>query len=215
MATTPGMSQSPINFCQRDITFVDHLPKIDFSYPHSTDVTLVNTGSPGEFATIRADVRAGAAHLTLDGVRYHLEQFHWHTPSEHEVEGRDTPLEMHFVHRPADRPFLVLAVFIERGRANAAIDPLFRELPAQPGGTHIVPDVRLLGLLPHKQASWRYSGSLTTPPFTEPVQFIVFTDPITLSTRQIDAFEQLFGDGNSREIQPLNGRRILSDAAVQ
>jgi carbonic anhydrase len=212
MAANPGTSQSPINFREKEITFVDRLPRIDFCYPQSTDLTLVNTGSPDEFATIRADVPADAAYITLSGVRYDLEQFHWHTRSEHEIEGRDTPLEMHFVHRPADRSFLVLAVFIKRGRANSAIDPIFRELPERHGGTHIVSGVRLMPLLPDGRESFRYSGSLTTPPFTEPVPFIVLAHSITLSGRQIDAFRELFEDGNSREVQPLNDREVLSDA---
>jgi len=210
--TIPGTSQSPIDFCKNEIKFVDCLPSIDFAYPQSTAVTLVNTGSPNEFATIRADVPTGAAHITIGGIRYDLLQFHWHTPSEHEIEGRNTPLEMHLVHRRADGALLVIGVFIEQGHANRAIDPIFRELPEQPGGTHIVPDVHLRGLLPDGRVSFRYSGSLTTPPFTEPVSFIVFANSITLSRRQIDAFRELFEEGNCRKVQPLNGREVLSDA---
>lgn len=212
MTIIPGMSQSPIDFCKNEIKFVDHLPRIDFSYPQGTDVTLVNIGSPGEFATIRADVPTGAAHITLSRIRYDLLQFHWHTPSEHEIEGRDTPLEMHLVHRRADGALLVIGVFIERGRANRALDPVFKELPEQPGGTRIVPNVRLRGLLPDERESFRYSGSLTTPPFTEPVAFIMFANSITLSGRQINTFQELFNKGNSRKVQPLNGREVLSDA---
>ncbi|MGQ0778235.1 MAG: carbonic anhydrase [Pseudonocardiales bacterium] len=210
--TAPGTSQSPIDFCKNEIKFVDHLPSIDFSYPQSTDVTVVNTGSPDEDATIRADVPAGAAHITLCGARYDLSQFHWHTPSEHEIEGRHTPLEMHLVHRRKDGAFLVIGVFIERGRSNKAIDPIFRELPEQSGGTRIVPDVRLRGLLPDKRESFHYSGSLTTPPFTEPVSFIVFANSITLSRQQIDSFQKLFENNNCRKVQQLNGREVLCDA---
>jgi carbonic anhydrase len=90
-----------------------------------------NTGTPGEFATVRADVPAGAAHITLGGVRWALEQFHWHTPSEHEIEGRDTPLEMHLVHTRADGALVVIAGFIERGRENDAIERMFGDLPDQ------------------------------------------------------------------------------------
>jgi carbonic anhydrase len=175
-------------------------------------VTLVNTGSPSEFATVRADVPAGAAHVTLAGVRWELEQFHWHTPSEHEMEGRDTPLEMHFVHTRADEAILVIAVFIERGRENGAIEPMFRDLPDQPNDTRDVSDVALRALLPEKRVSFRYTGSLTTPPFAEPVRFVVLADSISVSRRQIGAFRELFEEGNSREVQPLNGRKVRSDA---
>jgi carbonic anhydrase len=205
-------SQSPIDFRNSNVTFVERLPRIAFGYPKRIDATLLNTGSPGEFATIRADLPAGAAHITLSGVRWDLEQFHWHTPSEHEIEGRDTPLEMHFVHRRADGAFLVIAVFMERGRKNHAIEPLFEALPDRPSEARDVPGVRLRRLLPGERESFRYSGSLTTPPFTEPVLFVVFAESIDVSRRQIGAFQELFPDGNSREVQPLNGREVLSDA---
>jgi carbonic anhydrase len=211
-AASARPSQSPIDFRPRDITFVNRLPRIGFRYPQSVDVTLVNTGSPDEFATIRADVPAGAAHITLNSVRWDLQQFHWHTPSEHEIEGRDTPLEMHFVHGRADGAILVIAVFMKRGHKNRAIEPMFRELPDQPEETRDVSGVRLRDLLPDERESFRYSGSLTTPPFTEPVRFVVFAESIRLSERQIGAFREVFEEGNSRELQPLNGRKVRSDA---
>jgi carbonic anhydrase len=203
--------QSPIDLRRSEITFVRPLRRIRFRYPRRVEVRLVNTGSPGEFATVRAEVPAGAAHITLGGVRWGLEQFHWHTPSEHEIEGRRTPLEMHFVHTSADGAILVIAVFIERGRNNGAIEPMFRDLPDQPNGTRDVSGVRLRALLPEERESFRYSGSLTTPPFTEPVRWVVMADSISASRRQIGAFRELFDEGNSREVQPLNGRKVRSD----
>jgi carbonic anhydrase len=204
--------QSPIDLRRDEIAFVRRLPSIRVRYPRRVDVTLVNTGSPDEYATVRAEVPAGAAHVTVGGVRWNLEQFHWHTPSEHEVEGRDTPLEMHFVHTRADEAILVVAVFVERGRRNRAIEPMFRGLPDQPNETREVSGVRLRALLPERRESFRYRGSLTTPPFTEPVRFVVLADPISVSKRQIADFRELFPEGNSREVQPLNGRKVRSDA---
>jgi carbonic anhydrase len=211
-SAAPLPRQSPIDLRRSEITFVKRLPRIRFRYPRRVDVTLVNTGSPGEFATVRADVPAGAAHITIGGVRWELEQFHWHTPSEHEIEGRDTPLEMHFVHTRADEAILVVAVFIEQGRKNGSIEPMFRDLPDQPNDTRDVSDVRLRALLPEETESFRYTGSLTTPPFTEPVRLVVLADSISVSRRQIAAFRELFEEGNSREVQPLNGRKVRSDA---
>jgi carbonic anhydrase len=204
--------QSPIDLRRRRTTFVERLPKVSFRYPEEIDVTLVNTGSPDEFATVRADVPEGAARLFIKGTRWDLVQFHWHTPSEHEVNGRKRPMEMHLVHSRPDGALLVTAVFIERGRANRALGPLFRRFPAQPGETRDVANARLRDLLPASRRSFRYSGSLTTPPFTEPVRFIVLADPIEASRRQIGRFEGVFPEGNTREVQALNGRRVLSDA---
>jgi carbonic anhydrase len=203
-------SQSPIDIRQDEITFVKRLPRIRFAYPQWIGVRLENTGE-GEFDTVRANVPPGAAQIVLSGVRWELLQFHWHSPSEHEIEGRDTPLETHFVHRRADGALLVVAVFIERGRRNRAIEPMFGDLP-EPGEVRDVSRVRLKELLPDEHESFRYSGSLTTPPFTEPVRFVVLAESITLSRRQIGAFQALYPDGNSREVQALNGREVLSDA---
>lgn len=207
----PGAEQSPIDFREDEITFVDELPRLDFSYPRKTDVTLVNTGSPDEEATIRADVPAGTAFLTVGGARYELLQFHWHTPSEHEVEGRRTPLEMHFVHRAADGSLLVVGVFIDEGRKNQKLEGIFGTLPEHEGETATVARVKLESLLPRERESFRYDGSLTTPPFTEGVRWIVLAEPISVSERQVDAFQELFEEGNSREVQPLNGRVVSSD----
>lgn len=211
-ALASGSAQSPIDFREKEITFVDHLPRVRFSYPRSTDVTLVNTGSPDKFATVRADVPAGTAFITVHSVRYDLAQFHWHTPSEHTIEGQRAPLEMHLVHRKPNGSFLVIGIFIEPGRVRSAIDPIFRALPKQPGTTHDVPNVHLRNLLPHRRESFRYSGSLTIPPFTEGVDFIIFTNSISFLPQQIRAFRELFENGNNREVQPLNGREIRSDA---
>ncbi len=123
-----GASQSPIDFRADDITFVDRLPRIRFEYPRHVDVTLVNTGSPNEEATVRADVPAGAAYVMQRGVRYDLLQFHWHTPAEHTVEGVREPLEMHLVHRRDDGSLLVIGVLIEEGDRNRPIAPIFANL---------------------------------------------------------------------------------------
>jgi carbonic anhydrase len=203
--------QSPIDFRPFRITRLERLPRPAFDYPDSIDVTLVNTGSPDELASVRAELRPGAAGLSMAGRSWDLVQFHWHTPSEHTVEGRHRALEMHLVHTNADGGFLVLAVFVRRGRSNRALAPLFRNLPQRPDGQRRVPDVRLPQLLPELRPSIRYSGSLTTPPYTERVRWVVFTDPIEASRRQIASFRRLFPEGNSRETQHLNGREVVTD----
>ena len=173
-------SQSPIDFRPDEITFVDSLPEITFTYPPTVDVTLVNTGSPDEEKTVRADVPAGAAHIEVSGERWELVQFHWHTPSEHQIEGQATPLEMHLVHHrsdgtASDGPFLVVGVFLEEGPENSALAPIFESISMVDAAdeTVPVPDVDLTGVLPAGRESFRYSGSLTTPPFTEPVTWVV------------------------------------------
>ncbi|MDA0167405.1 carbonic anhydrase family protein [Solirubrobacter ginsenosidimutans] len=208
----PGSAQSPIDLRRSEVTFVKHLPTIRFAYPRKADVTLNNTGSPGEEATVRAEVPAGAASITLSGTTYALQQFHWHTLSEHEIDGRRSPMEMHLVHSASDGSLLVIGVLIEQGRANRVLARIFDALPETAGETRPVTGVRIDDLLPDDVSSYRYTGSLTTPPFTEGVRWIVLAHPITLSKHQIQAFRELFEDGNSREVQPLNGRKVFSDA---
>ena len=218
IATTPvfgaepavGLEQTPIDIRAEDVTLVDELPELKFRYS-KTPVTAINTGSPDEHATVRADVPAGAARLTVNGKTYQLLQFHWHTPAEHLLQGGRFPLEMHFVHRADDGSLLVVGVWIEEGKKHKELDKIFGHLPEHPGDTVSVARLNLKKLLPGNLESFRYKGSLTTPPFTEGVSWVVLADSIEMSAEQIEAFQHLFHEGNSREVQPLNGRQILSD----
>jgi carbonic anhydrase len=208
------LAQSPIDIRAEDVAVVNHLPSLDFTYSKHTALTVINTGSPDEEATVRAVVPAGAGKLTVDGVTYNLLQFHWHTPSEHLIEGEGTPLEMHLVHQAADGSLLVVAVFIVQGERHPELDKIFAHLPGTAGQSTAVADFNLRELLPDERESFRYQGSLTTPPFTEGVQFVVLEQAVELSRRQIEAFLQLFPEGNSREVQPLNGRTVRTDTDI-
>ena len=104
----------------------------------------------------------------------------------------------------------MIGALIKQGRANPVLAPIFDDLPAMAGETRPVAGVRIDDLLPDDVSSYRYMGSLTTPPFTEGVRWIVLAHPITLSKHQIHAFQELFEEGNSREVQPLNGRKIAA-----
>lgn len=212
-ALAQGLAQSPIDIQAADLTIVDNLPALYFNYDTDVALTVVNTGSPDEFATVRAVVPAGEGKLRVNGVNYNLLQFHWHTPSEHLIEGRSFPLEMHFVHQADDGSgsFLVVAVLLEHGPRHAELEKIFGHLPASAGQSTAVGGFDLTKLLPAGRESFRYTGSLTTPPFTEGVQFVVLADSARVSKGQIGAFLSLFPEGNSREPQPLNGRTVRSD----
>src|SRR5687768_4093182 len=97
-----GMEQSPVDIRANEVTFVENLPALHFIYGTSFFLNVVNTGSPDEEATIRANVPAGAGRLQVEGVTYNLLQFHWHTHSEHLIEDEEFPLEMHLVHQAND-----------------------------------------------------------------------------------------------------------------
>jgi carbonic anhydrase len=221
--TSSGLEQTPIDIRNEDLTFVENLPALGFSYETRTALTVVNTGSPGEFNTIRA-VPAGGSNNTLtvagDPHSYRLAQFHWHTPSEHELNGRKFPMEMHLVHKFDDGTptgkLKVVGVFIKTGRENSELAKIFSHLPEQKDESRAVARFNLTKLLPQGLESYRYDGSLTTPDpssglFMEGVKWVVLAEPIEMSQQQIETFKRLFPEGNSREVQPLNGRTIQTD----
>jgi len=153
---------------------------------------------------------AGADDLTIGRDTYGLVQYHFHHRSEHTVHGKHYPMEMHLVHKGNGGKLAVVAVFIEEGAHNKAFDPIWNNLPKQRGVETHYPSVHVDvdKLLPRNRTSYRYDGSLTTPPCSEGVRWIVLKTPIQLSKAQIRAFTAIIHD-NSRPTQPLYGRPVL------
>lgn len=208
--TLAGMeAQSPIDI-RSDNTFFKQLSPLKFDLSSATDLSVVNNGSPSEESTIRANVQPGEGSLTLDGKTYSLVQFHFHQPSEHLENSKPAAMEMHLVFADASK-LLVVGRWVNEGSFNSTLDPIFSNLPQTVNDVHAVNDFNLNSLLPSSMESFRYTGSLTTPPFTEGVEWINLAEPLEMSSSQIDAFETLFPEGNAREVQPLNGRIILTD----
>ncbi|MEM9301161.1 MAG: carbonic anhydrase family protein [Pseudomonadota bacterium] len=161
--------------------------------------------------TIQINVDAGDT-LTLEGKQYDLVQFHFHAPSEHTVDGRHYPMEMHLVHQAVDGSLAVVGVFIEDGDHNAAFDTIWENLPTTAGEMAHLEDVAMNvdDALPVDNGDWRYEGSLTTPPCTEGVRWVVMQQPIEFDTAQIDRFRAIFS-GNNRPVQALHGRAIVAE----
>ncbi len=213
---SPGTAQSPINIETGGLAESD-LPALRFHYPKKTTLEVVNTGSPDRFATVKASIAPGEARLRLGGEWYNLLQFHWHTPGEHELDGQEFPMEMHLVHQREGATgtdgLLVVGVWLERGQRHSELDKIFADLPGKDQAM-LVQDFKLRRLLPKDLESFRYLGSRTIPPFAEGVQWVVLAAPLEVSEEQIAAFMALFPEGNSREVQPLNGRQVLTDVNV-
>lgn len=204
-------AQSPIDI-RSDSTYYGNLPKLNFNLSSDTALTVINNGSPDHESTIRANVSPGEGTLMLSGHQWNLAQFHFHTPSEHLINGRASPMEMHLVFSDAADNLLVVGRDIERGLfKNQALAPIFSDLPQTAEETLHIGHFNLNSLVPDYLGSFRYSGSLTTPPFTEGVSWVDLASPLYLSGSQIDAFKSLFPEGNSREVQDLNGRIVLTD----
>jgi carbonic anhydrase len=131
--------------------------------------------------TIEVETGGGNA-LETDGVRYELVQFHFHTPSEHRVAGRGFDVELHLVHRSAQGSLAVLGVFLRRGAESGALAPIFESLPDDVDVHHPLGEEFDPGsFLPRSRSHYRYAGSLTTPPCSEGVRWIVLAEPVTIS----------------------------------
>jgi carbonic anhydrase len=194
-----GRRQSPIDLVR---PARGRLPRLRFSYRNSS-FALDNNGHSVEAQAQSRNV------VTVSGVGYRLSQLHFHAPSEHLMAGRSFGLELHLVNQSSSGRLLVLGVLIRPGRANPAFDRLIAALPVSPGQHRRLAGLNPLSLLPEKGqgARYTYSGSLTTPPCTQGVDWNVFATPFELSTAQIRRFTAIYAH-NNRPLQPSNGRAV-------
>lgn len=190
------------------------LPALRFEYG-PTALMVVNNGH-----TVQANVLTpGAGTLRVDGRSYRLQQFHWHTPSEHWLDGDPSPMELHLVHQAPGGARLVVGALVRAGDENAELAKFWDELPGEKGDQVDLTGFDLAKLLPAGFASYRYNGSLTTPPCDEGVRWAVLAEGVEMSPAQITAFQAIFsGDhfpvGNARPPLARNHRRVVSDVGV-
>jgi carbonic anhydrase len=196
-----GHEQSPIDI--RGARLNKALQPIQFHYIAGA-VTVENNGH-----TVEVLVKPGS-YIVADGVRYELVQFHFHHPSEETVSGKRSDISIHLVHKSADGKLAVLAVRVRENMdaPNAVLAQLWPHMPKTAGASEKVAEmVNPGGLLPADRGYWTYTGSLTTPPCTEGVRWIVFEQELTLSRDQLRAFVALY-KLNARAVQDAHGRRI-------
>ena len=198
-----GKRQSPINIDDGD-TLQGPAEPLLFNYQPS-DGSVVNNGH-----TIQVDV-AGDNTLTVRGSVYKLLQFHFHTPSEERINYRGFAMVAHLVHRNNEGQLAVVAVLLEAGVANELIHRVWTHLPLDGGDRVRLPSglIDLNALLPKDQRYYQFFGSLTTPPCTEGVLWMVLKQPTLVSRDQIRLFTQLFPN-NARPVQPVNARPVRS-----
>lgn len=214
-----GRRQSPVNLTVFTRNPEDGLaghdtsesPRITFDYRkspirilrQSNVIDVLNSGH-----TIQINPE-GESVLDLDGERFRLVQYHFHAPSEHTLEGRRFPMEVHAVHQNDSGDLAVVGAFIREGAIHPTVAKLWQHIPEEDGMVDHHEDVKVLigEFLPDSVHVYRYSGSLTTPPCSENVLWLVIAEPIELSPEQIETFENLYA-GNNRPLQPLNSRTI-------
>lgn len=204
-ACSTGTEQSPV-----DIAAGTTLNSGDLAYNYQPSaVNILNNGH-----TIQVNYDAGSS-LELDNDTYQLLQFHFHAHSENTLAGQPAPMEMHLVHQNAAGDLAVVGAWLESGSENAAFASVFDNLPPAESEAEAVASatVNVDELLPADRSYYRFNGSLTTPPCSEGVKWIMLSTPIELSADQLGAFTAIF-DNNYRPVQPLNERTFLTSAQI-
>lgn len=193
-----GTRQSPIDI--RDGIKVDLDPVI-FDYKPAR-FSVVDNGH-----TIQVNLGAGN-YISVMGRMYELQQFHFHRPSEERVNGQSFQMVAHLVHKNADGKLAVVAVLIEEGKAHGTVQSVWNNLPLEKNEA-VSPAIGmdLNQLLPERREYYTYMGSLTTPPCSEGVLWIVLKEPIQMSSQQIAIFARLY-PMNARPLQIQAGRLI-------
>jgi carbonic anhydrase len=193
-----GKRQSPIDI--RDGIKVD-LEQIGFDY-HPSSFSEIDNGHT-------VDVSIGGGNfITVGNQTYELQGFHFHRPSEERVNGKGTEMVMHLVHKGVDGSLAVVAVLLERGKPNPLIQTVWNNLPLEKQ-TAVSPSIVIdpLSALPEKREYYTYMGSLSTPPCTENVLWMVMKQKMTASPEQMALFSRLY-PLNARPVQQAYGRMI-------
>lgn len=196
-----GKKQSPIDIVG---AVEGDLPELKYNYSDTT-LSLVNNGH-----SIQANYSEGSS-INVGGDTYQLLQFHFHSLSENKIDGQFFPVEAHLVHANASGDLAVVAVMFAEGAANPLLERLWGYTPSKANSTTTVPtaSINVSDLLPKSADYYGFTGSLTTPPCTEGVRWMVLQNPVTASPAQIAKFRSFFGDHDTnRPVQPLNGRVV-------
>jgi len=204
-----GKNQSPIDLRDQTAVGTNGLPQLDIHY-RDVPLKVLNNGH-----TLQVNYPLGS-YIKVGGHRYELLQFHFHTPSEHKKEGFNYPMEVHLVHKDGDGNLAVMGIIFQEGEDNEHVQTLLNHLPKKVGKQEIHRNVNLNPVLfmPGNTDFYKYSGSLTTPPCSEGVYWMVFKQPIEASAEQIQKMNEVMGE-NARPVQEINSRAVLKSWAEQ
>ncbi|XP_076925678.1 alpha carbonic anhydrase 7-like [Bidens hawaiensis] len=203
-----GDLQSPIDLTHKRVQTTSSLGRLDRDYK-AANTTLVNRGHD-----MMLKWTGGAGHININGTKYQLNQLHWHTPTEHTVNGRRYNLELHLVHQSIDGKIAVVGIMYKIGRPDSILslmEPYFKSLAATKGVEMSVGIMDPRGIKVGSRKYYRYIGSLTTPPCYQNVIWTIVKKVRTVSREQLHAIREAVHDdaeANSRPVQPLNNRWI-------
>lgn len=205
-----GKKQSPININTNNTVELEM--NLNFSDFHYTKTTKINSVTNNGH-TIEYDFDSGNNTIVFEGKEYTLKQFHFHSPSEHKINGVQYPLEMHLVHyNKKTNDYLVFALMAEQGDSSPTFNFLEKFLPLAVNETKKVNSNYKFEEKMEKYKNstfYFYEGSLTTPPCTEKVKWFILKEPLTVSEEQIKVLQNSMPIDNFRDIQPINERKIF------
>jgi len=215
-----GDRQSPINLVKRKAQPADYSLKLAYQ---DAPLYLVDDGNTdlqigheqyiindGHGVQVNFNHPSSKESLSFANQPYHLEQFHIHTPSETQIKHQTFPMEIHFVNQGEDGKVLVIAVFAKAGSANTELQKIVDHLPVEEGKELEVKGEKINPghLMPTTKSYYSFMGSLTTPPCTQGLQWVVMDQPITVSPAQILLLRKAAGGSNARPVQPTNHRVV-------
>ncbi len=197
-----GKNQTPINLVENEMIEAE-LSAIEFAYKNSA-ATVVNNGH-----TIQINYPQGSS-IKIEEKTFNLVQFHFHTPSENQINGKSFPLEVHLVHKNDKGELAVIGVMFDVGNAHELLDSIWKKVSSKENEEiKLDQEINPMNLLPEEKNYFRFNGSLTTPPCSEGVRWFVMKKPLTASLEQIHQFKGWMKHDNARPLQPVNARPVL------
>ncbi|KAG6631823.1 hypothetical protein I3843_13G101600 [Carya illinoinensis] len=203
-----GSMQSPINLLNERVEIVSHLGRLNRNYRPS-NATLKNRGHD-----MMLEWEGGAGYIEINGTQYELVQNHWHSPSEHTINGRKFDLEVHMVHESSDGKVAVVGIMYTIGRPDSFLSSIMHQLSAVADNNE---EVTAMGIVDPRNIKigsrkyYRYIGSLTTPPCTQNVVWTIVRKVRTVTREQVRLLRVAVhdeSDTNARPLQPINGRSV-------
>lgn len=180
--------QSPINIETADLE--KRIIRLTFDFNETVEATIQDDFNSYIF---------GSGLVTLNKKMFNFQQFHIHTPSEHQINGQFMTGELHLVHSNEYGELMVIAIFLKQGKENKALTQLIEQKGSK---------IDIYQLIPKKISGYKYTGSLTTPPLTNDVTWVVLDEPIEISKEQIKLYQKDYPK-NNRKVQPLQDREII------
>ena len=197
-ACTAGLEQSPIDLSKYYVAAVEPI-KFDWQ---AQPFSMVNSGR-----SVYANVAKGSS-TKLGTEDFALKQIVFHLPSEHMVDGKRHAMEIQFVHTQGPKKLLMVSILVRPGERNDVFFSMMAKAPGKLGTQALQAPADPNALLPKTRSLFRYRGSLTMPPCTENVDWVVFAEPLEVAQADIDVFKLIFSM-NARPVQAINRRFLL------